>query len=145
MPPSLQRVTPIKEIQQDCGGASVTTWLAMAASHAASPAPWEIYEEYSHQTYVMSTISSFVGAKDKYLLSEYLYNTSHICQDNSSIIKLESQDLEEKPSADGIKSSKFNIKIPKLLNPQALLIIITIIMTLNYCWIIKSIIFHKRT
>lgn len=79
---SLKRF-PIKEIQQDCGGATLTTWLAMATSHADSPAPWEIYEEYSHQTDTVSTISSLDSAKNIYLLSEYLHISSHTFQNNS--------------------------------------------------------------
>jgi hypothetical protein len=70
---SLPKNRPIKEIKQDCGGASAATWLAMAISHLNSPAPWEIYEEYSYQTKLVSTVSSFNQATEKYSLSDYLY------------------------------------------------------------------------
>jgi hypothetical protein len=66
------RNRPIKEIQQNCGGASAATWLAMAISHLGSLPPWEIYEEYSFQTKFVSTVSSCSKATEKHLLSNYL-------------------------------------------------------------------------
>jgi hypothetical protein len=84
-------------LQQDCGGASLVTWLAMATSHSDSPAPWEIYEEYSHQTDTVSTISSFDSAKDVYLLSEYIGRMNYMCQNNLNQAKsTQKHDSEER-------------------------------------------------
>jgi hypothetical protein len=79
-------LNPIKEIQQDCGGASTVTWLAMAISHLDSPAPWEVYEKYSYQDKVICTVSSFIGAQDKQLLSEYIYKAGHLIQAGSKFL-----------------------------------------------------------
>jgi cell division protein FtsL len=126
------RVSPIKEIQQDCGGASITTWLAMAASHSRSPAPWEIYEEYSsYQTGIVSTISSFSNAKDRYLLSEYLYNINCVFQYDLITIESESQNLIRESTPLEVNPIRHNTKKVKIFNRQVLFFLTAIILILS--------------
>ncbi|MBN1935739.1 MAG: hypothetical protein JW934_13810 [Anaerolineae bacterium] len=70
---SINKSNPIKEIRHDCGGASAVAWLAMTISHLGTSSSWEIYEEYSRYTGVISTISSCIDASGVYSLSNYLY------------------------------------------------------------------------
>jgi hypothetical protein len=63
---------PIKEIRQDCGGAVTLAWLAMITSHSNDHSPWEIYEEYSHKTNIVSIISSSHEAVQELSLVSYL-------------------------------------------------------------------------
>ncbi len=64
---------PIKEIQHDCGGASIVAWLAMATSHLMISPVWEIYDMYHSEGGFFSTVSSLEDAKEKWMLSKYLH------------------------------------------------------------------------
>jgi hypothetical protein len=64
---------PIKEIKNDC--MPIIAWLAMAISHNGVAPPWEIYEEYSQHSGLVSTISSHVDAHEVISVSDYLYQS----------------------------------------------------------------------
>jgi hypothetical protein len=142
-PRPLYSINPIKEIRQDCGEASIITWLAMMISHSDIPAPWEIYEEYSTQDKALSILSSLPIAKDKYLLSEYICSIHYMSQNKLTVTEDIGRDpIIVKPSSisgsERIRPGK-NPKLNwrKLLNHlkqdylKIALIFILIIMTLS--------------
>jgi hypothetical protein len=68
---------PIKEIRQDCSGATAFAWLAMTISHYNASPPWEIYEKYMNNTDTVSIFSSSSEAEKELSLSSFLYAISH--------------------------------------------------------------------
>jgi hypothetical protein len=75
-PPYLN-TRPIKEIKQDCSGATALAWLTMTISHSNTPPPWEIYEKYINYTDTVSIFSSSSEAEKDLSLASYMYAISH--------------------------------------------------------------------
>lgn len=63
---------PIRKLTHDYGGASAVAWLAMIRSHSDTLPPWEIYEQHSTQSGLVSALSSCASASGEYELSDYV-------------------------------------------------------------------------
>lgn len=138
MPSSYRKISPIKQIEQDCGGASIATWLAMAVSHLDAPAPWEIYEEYSQKTGIVSAISSFIDAKETCLLSEYIYKIGCLSFNESTTADSKLQ-VPQTDSVTDIIVDSGNQKINKRTSLPRIFILIPVVTALIIAGLISQI------